>query len=301
MDFKQLDYLVKIVENDFNLSLTAQNIHLSQPALSLSIKNLEEQEGVEIFKRERGRIIALTVAGNNLYNNALKILDMHKKMLEEFHSESATLHGTITIGVPPVVISVLFADLLLDLERNNPEIEFKIIESGAHDLKRMLILGEIDFAMLLSPSGLNKKQFREVRLYEDDLTIYMSLNNPIARYETLTWKDMDNVELGLLDESFMIHHLTEEKLKRLNVRPKKIYYSSLWDRLLAMSLNSDVVTVLPQPIYKRFTFNGIIVKKIQDPIKWSIVMAYPEKEHYNVLEIFTLNHIVDYFRTIFNL
>ena len=80
MEISQLYYLIKIVESDYNLSLAAKNIHISQPALSQFISTFEKDNEVELFNRKNGRLQNMTEAGKNIYDYAIKILELYEEM-----------------------------------------------------------------------------------------------------------------------------------------------------------------------------------------------------------------------------
>ena len=71
MDIQQLYYFNNIVECDYNLSLAAKKIHISQPALSQFISNFENEKDVQLFNRKQGRLNSLTRAGEMIYQYAL--------------------------------------------------------------------------------------------------------------------------------------------------------------------------------------------------------------------------------------
>ncbi len=89
VDIKHLDYFTTIVENNFNLSRSANILLISQPALTKFIKEFEEQEDVALFVRSKGRLVDLTPIGKEFYDNALVVLSNHQQLMEttNFYSE----------------------------------------------------------------------------------------------------------------------------------------------------------------------------------------------------------------------
>ncbi|WP_240397475.1 LysR family transcriptional regulator [Lactobacillus crispatus] len=60
MDINQIRYLLTIADNDFNLTRSAEVLHISQPAISKAIKDIEFKQQVKIFNRRKGKIVGLT-------------------------------------------------------------------------------------------------------------------------------------------------------------------------------------------------------------------------------------------------
>ena len=132
MDIKQLRYFMTIVDNNFNLSRAAELLYVSQPTLSMMINEFERKEDVILFKRKRGRISGLTYLGENYYKDACEVLDLYNKMFTNLHNEHIEdLKGTINIGIPPLVLSLVFSTIMPKMILDNPNIKFNIKESGA--------------------------------------------------------------------------------------------------------------------------------------------------------------------------
>jgi DNA-binding transcriptional LysR family regulator len=149
MDIKQLKNFVEIVESNFNISETSKKIHISQPALSKMILSFEREENIELFERSNGRLQSLTPAGENFYYNAIELLKQYEEMMEGLRDASSKMKGKIKIGIPPLVNTVFFNEIIPKLIMENPNIQFDIIETGAFKLQKSLILQEIDIAVLL--------------------------------------------------------------------------------------------------------------------------------------------------------
>lgn len=295
MDINQLKYFVAIVNNDFNLSNASKKLHLSQPALSKYILKFEEEEKVQLFKRKNGRLAGLTPAGENFYNNAISVLDHHAGMLKELREHSTTVKGSVRIGIPPLILTVLFTEVMSRFISLNPTIRFEIIELGAFELRKMLLLNELDFALLLTPTNLSPLIYEEVLIRQDELTAFMSAHNPLAEKEVLSWSDLRGRDLAIFNETFMIHHQLMRKFDALKMDPKISLMSGSWDFLLEVTRTSDFITILPSPIRHHFFIQEIKERHFDAPINWNVVLTYPIKTHYTQIERYVKKSIVEYF------
>lgn len=295
MDINQLKYFVAIVNNDFNLSNASKKLHLSQPALSKYILKFEEEEKVQLFKRKNGRLAGLTLAGENFYNNAISVLDHHAGMLKELREHSTTVKGSVRIGIPPLILTVLFTEVMSRFISLNPTIRFEIIELGAFELRKMLLLNELDFALLLTPTNLSPLIYEEVLIRQDELTAFMSAHNPLAEKEILSWSDLRGRDLAIFNETFMIHHQLMRKFDALKMDPKISLMSGSWDFLLEVTRTSEFITILPSPIRHHFFIQEIKERHFDSPINWNVVLTYPIKTHYTQIERYVKKSIVEYF------
>lgn len=295
MRISQLRYFVAIVENDFNLSTTAQKIHISQPGLSRFILNFEETEGIELFNRECGRLKSLTSVGEMLYVEGLELIKRHEAIMNNIRELSSFYGGTIRIGIPPLILSVLFTEVMSRLMTLNPNIKFVLIEKGAFELRKMLLLNEIDIAILLKPNDLNLNIYNEIDIFQDNLTAFMHKDHPLAKKEILSWQDVLSEKLIMFDETFMIHHLLNDMFNTLSIHPKHVILSSSWDFFIETVRISDFITILPQPILKLIKSDTVIDVPIESTIPWKVAVYYTKKNNPSTLEKYVLNSFTDYF------
>lgn len=295
MDINQLKYFIAIVENDLNLSIASKKLHISQPALSKYIIKFEEEEKVRLFERNHGRLTGLTPAGENFYANALIVIEKHDTLMSEFREHGSLIKGTVKIGIPPLILTVLFTEVMADLIRLNPDIRFIIVEKGAFELRRMLLLDELDFAVLLHPTNLNELLFKEEIIREDELSAFMSRDNPLAVKKTIAWTDLRGKDLAIFNETFMIHHQLIGKFKSMKMEPKISLMSGSWDFLLEVTRTSSFITILPAPIKEHFSFKDVREVPFEKPITWKVLMTYKLKSHYTRIEEYTIDSIRKYF------
>ncbi|QIQ22043.1 LysR family transcriptional regulator [Zophobihabitans entericus] len=295
MDIRQLEYFVEVVKSDFNLSLAAKRLYISQPALSQFIKAFEENENIYLFERYKGRLQGLTPTGEIFYDNAKAILNQYNMMLTSIREDSTQMKGKVRIGIPPLILGVVFADVIAQLVINNPNIEFEIIEKGAYELSKMFMVDELDFAILLDPTNINPEIIDQHLLKQDELTAFFNHNNPLATKEQLEWSDLNNQMMAILDPSFIIHHKLQKKFTEYSVKPKKCTMSSSWDFLMLIARNSDFITVLPSPVHDFHLDKNIIEKRFNDPIYWRVLLCRPKKPRYDRVHQYVFEYILDYF------
>ena len=116
-----------------------------------------------------------------------------------------------------------------------------------------------------------------------------------AKVDFLTWKDLDHADLAIFGETFMIHHQLMKQFEHQGIKPNIILRSSLWDFLLESTRNTSAITILPSPIRNHIRWENIIEKQFDQPIHWRVVLAYPQKTHYNRIERYVRKSAMDYF------
>lgn len=296
MDIKQLRYFMTIVENNFNLSRAAEILYVSQPTLSMMINEFEKREEIKLFKREKGRIKGLTYLGENYYKDAGEVLKNYNEMLINLHDSTKGVKGTVNIGIPPFILSVVFSTVMPRLILENSDIKFNIVETGAYNLKNELLLGNVDIAVLLSPTGLAENLIETYTIQESELAVYVSKNHKLAKRKHLTWQDLDNEKLAIFDPTFMINHLLLEAFERHQVHPNVILTSGSWDFMLnSTKINHEIMTILPTPINTTYHGDDVVCILMEQPIMWRVVLARLRKENYSNVEAYIMDSLIQSF------
>lgn len=296
MDIKQIRYFLAIVENHFNLSQAAELLYVSQPTLSMMINEFEKREGVKLFKRKSGRIVGLTYLGENYYKDAQDVLRLYDEMFLNLHNQSKGIKGSINIGIPPLILSVVFSEVMPKLILENPSIQFNIKEIGAYSLKNELLLGNIDIAVLLSPIGIPENLVETYEIQRSELSVYLSPKHDLANKKFIKWEDLTNEKLALFDSSFMIHHLFLESCERKQIRPDIVLTSASWDFMINSTIiNHQILTICPKPIKDLYPMKNIVSIPMEHPIAWRVVLTRLKKKNYSDLESYIMDSLIQSF------
>ncbi|WP_440896041.1 LysR family transcriptional regulator [Amphibacillus sp. Q70] len=295
MKIRELNYIVVIIENGFNLSKASDKIHISQPALSKSIKTIEQENDISIFERAKGRLVGLTNAGEILYSYAKKILGLYDDLIKDIREESEVMRGSIEIGIPPLVNSVVFPEVLPELFRSNSNIYFKITELGSQELKKEFLVEEVPIAILLEPTDFHNGSIEEVNIANAEMAAFMSQNNPLATKTILTWKDFENTSISMFTDSFMIYHQVKNKLDQQNLKYKVGFQSSTWDLLLSSTKYSNLITILPTSVSQVAIMDNLQMVPIKKPLYWRVNICRKKKSYYNKIEDYVFKYLVNYF------
>lgn len=201
MNFVRLQYFIEAARCG-NFSLAAQNLYTSQPNLSKQISLMEQELGYPLFLRTR-RAVKLTAAGQFLFERLKDVPALLEESFEEARQLSRARAGTLTIGVLEGqefnsrlavrlgVISTLYPDLVIDLERNS----FRNLRSG-------LEKGHYDLIVTLDFDVENIPEFRSVLFLPQTAAIAIHHSHPLANRQSL--------ELGMLREQDFVVISPEE-------------------------------------------------------------------------------------------
>ena len=194
MELRHLRYFVAVADT-LHFSRAAERLHLTQPALSRQIRDLESELGVPLLQRH-GTATTLTPAGAAFLHRAREILAAAERATDEARAAGRQLrlghYGTLWLDH--------FAPALRAFARSHPEIDLHTEERSAAGLVEGLRRGELDFA-LIGPAGpALRREFATANLAELPLLVATGAANPLAKRRRLALADLASAEWIAWDE-----------------------------------------------------------------------------------------------------
>ncbi len=174
MDIKQLKIFSAAAEFG-SFSRAAVALSIAQPALSRYVKALETELGVKLFYRN-GRGIVLTEAGKMLDGHAKGILESASRATSEITALQSNPHGSVAIGMPPSVGSVLTVPLVQRYRKDYPQIQMRVVEGFSGHVLEWLLTGKIDVAVLYNAPAMSNVLSEP--LLKDELFLLGAVKDP---------------------------------------------------------------------------------------------------------------------------
>ncbi|MFD1471375.1 LysR family transcriptional regulator [Companilactobacillus mishanensis] len=295
MDIHQIQYLITIVDNGFNLTKSARILHVSQPALSKLISEIEDTEGIQIFIRGKGRITGLTPLGEDLIRHGRQVSSDYDDMMKSMRDKATLKRGTVKVGIAPVIISTVFNRAIPKFIQENPDIDLQIVEKGAYELQKMLILQEIDLAVLVSPATFPSIQ--EHVIYKDSVAVWFNQNHRFhERKGPIPIDEIGKERIVTLDDSFMVTYQVKKKFSQRGITPDFFFQTSSWDLILNMCQEMEnTVGIVAAPIGENYS--GDIEHRDFEPyFPWDISLCNLGDVYPNNLVRYTQKWIANYFK-----
>ncbi|MDD6879706.1 MAG: LysR family transcriptional regulator [bacterium] len=219
-----------------SFSKAAQALHISQPAISYSIKELEEELGVQLFIREN-KSVKLTDNGDKLLKyveKAFNNLIMAQRILTE---EDEELTGSVRIGIYSHISLFMIPKIMKEFSKKYPKVNFDIYASSTDELKEKLKEKELDFIILQYPVFTEKNKFTEEILCEMENCFFSSKKY----YDLYISKDKNLVEYPIIlpTRGYDDINALEEIFKRNKMKIKtnfRIYTMELAKKLVSQEV-----------------------------------------------------------------
>ena len=194
MELRTLRYFLAVAQEE-NMTAAANSLHVSQPALSYQIAELEKETGKQLFIRS-GRKMILTEDGMFLRSRAEEIIALTDKTGAELSSGTAEVHGDIYIGAAESLSLHDLAALIADFRQEYPHVVFHFYSGTIDDVYEKLNRGTVDFAVVVEPFSLEGCE--EVAMPSADrMGIVIRKDHPLAKKKTVSAKDLYDLPLIL--------------------------------------------------------------------------------------------------------
>lgn len=186
MEYRVLKYFLTAAREQ-NITRAAELLHISQPALSRQLMQLEEELGTKLFIRGK-RKLTLTDSGRLLFRRAQDIVDLTEKTEEEFR-QGGKLSGVISIGSGESETMRLLAECMLSFHESYPSVVFELYSNTGDFIKERLDRGLLDIGVLLSPFDLSR--YECIRLPQRERWgALLPSNSALAEREYVTAADL---------------------------------------------------------------------------------------------------------------
>jgi LysR family transcriptional regulator, hydrogen peroxide-inducible genes activator len=245
MTITQLGYILAL-EKHQSFVEASNYCNISQPALSMQVKKLEDQLGVEIFDRS-STPIKITDVGQEIINQTKQIFKEYKQVFEIVSEYKDAINGTLRLGIIPTVSPYLLPLFLKKFEEKYPNLNIEIEELTTVNIEEKLRNGSLDMGILATP--LNQSDLVEEHLYYEELVAYISKENLLYAKNYILSKELDLNQLWLLEEGHclrnQIENFCELKQKQNKNSQLKLKTGSL-ETVIKLADNYAGMTLLPE-------------------------------------------------------
>lgn len=241
VQFAQLKYFLALAATK-NYSLAADQCNVSQPALSMAIKKLEEDLDLMLINRN-STPISLTEKGDIIASQAVKILEelsIMEKLASDLHQDK--LNGSIRLSIIPTLAPYLVPLFIKIFSDTFPEIELLIEEETTKSIIQKLKTSEIDAALLVTP--LDEKSLIYIPIFYEEFFLFT--HDKIDKAYVLQ-EDIDFKNLWLLEEGHCMRHQMMKICELRNLEHSNIRYNAgSIESLINITESSGGMTIIPE-------------------------------------------------------
>ncbi len=186
MRISRLETFVKLAElNSF--SLVAEELELTQPAVSIQVKNLEEYFGVQLVERGSDGVF-LTAEGKLLYRDAREIIRVWKNIEHKINQLQDIVKGELTIGASTIPAEYILPQMIVEFCNTYPLVELKMEVNDSEAIINDLLKKRCDLGIVGSKP--DKTDLLSIPIASDRLVLIVPRDHPLAAQGIVTKRDL---------------------------------------------------------------------------------------------------------------
>ena len=168
-------HIFKTVAKHLSFTKAAELLHISQPAISKTIKNLEQEYETTFFVRKRNSI-ELTEEGKSFLIYVNKIVAIYSEIDEQFLHKNESFPEFIKFGVSTTLSNYIIPKVIAKFRMQFPPTKFDIISDNSENIENLILNEEIDFGITEGNSSNPKLNFE--KFIKDEIVLVTNVNNP---------------------------------------------------------------------------------------------------------------------------
>lgn len=283
MNTTQLECFLSVAFN-LNFARAAEEIHITQPAVTHQINSLESELGVKLFRRTT-RTVQLTMDGLNFISDAKSIVQSMYHAKARLLSKQGTPFSLLSIGCSTALEYACFPQMLRPLVKKFPDVHPVIKAVPAQALGNLLDNESIDIMFSLKLDTDIKKSWIYHELVSAGVVCALPKDHKYASSSSLTLEELSHEKLVFLEPRKTPAQIFALQALLVSLHsPADLYFCDDMEGSLTMTASGLGVTILPD--IKPFKVNGLVYVPLEDETKLSYGLYYKERNKNKMMKYF---------------
>ncbi len=195
-------------------SRAAKSLHISQPAISKTVRELEVHVGLPLLERG-SRNVRPTEAGRALHDRARAIFVLEREAGEEMQAQKGLERGTLRIGASTTIATYWLPPMLAAFAQSHPGVMLHLTSANTRDIARLLLEYELDVALVEGP--VEHPRLQSSLWHDDELVLVSAPSHPLAARKRLGKNDLQNVDMVVREPGSGTRAVTETALREAGI------------------------------------------------------------------------------------
>ena len=222
MELRQLEYF-QMASRLKNITRAAERLRVSQPNITVAIKKLEAELGIQLFDRSQKQL-SLTPEGAVFLTRIELALRNIQDAVLEVNDYKQLQKGTIKIGIPPMMGAYLFPKIFSSFQRRYSHLDVYLHEEGSVAIREQLERDELDFGIIIIPDSSPNLQL--LPMARSQVVCCVPADSALAARKAITLQDVEEHNLIMLKEGSFLRQTMLQKMKTAGVTPNIVLESN---------------------------------------------------------------------------
>ncbi|MBW3694938.1 LysR family transcriptional regulator [Vibrio sp. T187] len=273
LESKPLRHFLAVAEHG-NFTQAAKALHIAQPALSISIKKLEQSLELTLFRRGEKQV-TLTNEGQVLFAHA-------KRIAQQFHDTQLAMNelkglekGEVRLGAPSMMGSYFFPQVLMAFKSQYPNLKLTLIDAGTESIREMLLNGELDIGVINDadvPDDLETDH-----LLDSEMMAVVGTTHEFSKKTSLTFEEFFQEELILFKPGYFHRDFIDSVHQEHGFDMNIAFESNLLPMILSILKQEFAITALLELVTQHE--KDVVGVPFDPPVKLKLALAW-RKEGY---------------------
>jgi LysR family hydrogen peroxide-inducible transcriptional activator len=242
VSLRQLRYLESLAENR-HFGHAAEACAVSQPALSMQIRELEDELKLSLVERRKSGI-ELTEQGGEIARRARSILAAVRDLVDYAKHQEGPLSGVLKLGAIPSIAPYLLPTALPELKRRFPDLSLQLRETMTETLVRELIIGDLDLILVALP--IEDAELETLYLFDDKFVLATQAGGKGKRPVHATPDMLASERLLLLEEGHCLRDQALSYCRLVTPEARESFGASSLATIVQMVAGGYGITLLPE-------------------------------------------------------
>lgn len=245
---RHIQYFLAVAQHEgFTKAATA--LHVSQPALSQQVRQLEESLGAQLFDRS-GRKTRLTDAGEVYLRYALRAAQELQEGKRAIHDVGDLSRGTLRIAVTPTFTTYLVGPLVEAFHRRYPNITLNVRELSQEHMESQLLADELDVGIAFDE--VYAQDIDACPLLVETLALVVGKQHPLAAQQAIGLETLGAESMVLLSKAFATREQIDRYCNQHGIRPRVVIEANVIGALIEVVRRTTLSTLLPAALARAY-------------------------------------------------
>ncbi len=240
VELRQLEYF-QMAARLRNLTKAAERLNVSQPNVTVAIKKLESELGIQLFDRSQKQL-SLTPEGNVFLARVDTALRTVQDAIIEINDYKKLQRGAIRIGIPPMIGSNLFPRIFYNFRRRYPHLSIYLHEEGSAAIRERIESDDLDFGIVITTDP--SSTLKVAPMSRCQVVAGVPKDHILAAKKSITLQDLASSDLIMMREGSFIRSQIMSRFHQEGLRPNVILESNQTETIKALVGNGVGITVL---------------------------------------------------------